>query len=562
MLPYHGAMVSHLMRFRAILFICANILQGFTLRDELKVLKRQQAEVFHKALKPIYDALPKDERGKLAPLAARYAVHRVFVRLRAWRVFGLSPEPQHPTIDGTQSKVSSALERLLREKLKRGLDLEDVVAFAAAVEKLAHDQLILQLASSWEASGMPAAPSGVTDETGFRKVLDMQMMSYILSSEKWKDPEVRSRIHEIYPAWSNARDFTRRMAVKIGLGTKRNFTFGDARRAAVEMGVHIGPWQSEECMKLKNELVSLEGICPGRVDTKRYLNVTGIGGLSSAPCAVHDIDCLSRIGVVDFSDPQRPSVSIPNYIASRTTLVGHSSLYTLVCPSECEMLLTSLESSLGAPDATPRDVVRLVGHLRSSTEPNGLGQLPYWLLQRLNDTAVHGGRILLHGRLFSQWMHYAYPRECPFPQPLNSPVRNLVAKESSTQPSSVREGARELGFSDAPIGESENNETESVRCYFQWIPQEELLFPWSPRHKSFVDQLLLLGYAMQEAPAAVGFVFIVVAVVFAIWKIVAKRFASRSETSIDAVAVLAAAEASAEAASRSCMTSPMRERTE
>merc|ERR1712151_325225 len=35
---------------------------------------------------------------------------------------------------------------------------------------------------------------------------------------------------------------------------------------------------------------------------------------------------------------------------------------------------------------------------------------------RLMEVAEHhGGRIPLHGRLFSQWMHQAYPRECPFP---------------------------------------------------------------------------------------------------------------------------------------------------
>jgi len=38
------------------------------------------------------------------------------------------------------------------------------------------------------------------------------------------------------------------------------------------------------------------------------------------------------------------------------------------------------------------------------------------LLYRLNEIAEgHGGTVPLHGRLFAQWMHHAYPRECPFP---------------------------------------------------------------------------------------------------------------------------------------------------
>merc|ERR1712187_308343 len=38
------------------------------------------------------------------------------------------------------------------------------------------------------------------------------------------------------------------------------------------------------------------------------------------------------------------------------------------------------------------------------------------LLYRLHDIAkTHGGTVPLHGRLFAQWMHHAFPRECPFP---------------------------------------------------------------------------------------------------------------------------------------------------
>merc|ERR1712107_499075 len=35
---------------------------------------------------------------------------------------------------------------------------------------------------------------------------------------------------------------------------------------------------------------------------------------------------------------------------------------------------------------------------------------------RLREIAkAHGGVVPLHGRLFAQWMHHAFPRECPFP---------------------------------------------------------------------------------------------------------------------------------------------------
>merc|ERR1719293_535936 len=38
------------------------------------------------------------------------------------------------------------------------------------------------------------------------------------------------------------------------------------------------------------------------------------------------------------------------------------------------------------------------------------------LVARLEEIAQHhGGLVPLHGRLFAQWLHHAYPRECPFP---------------------------------------------------------------------------------------------------------------------------------------------------
>merc|ERR1719359_2778058 len=38
------------------------------------------------------------------------------------------------------------------------------------------------------------------------------------------------------------------------------------------------------------------------------------------------------------------------------------------------------------------------------------------LRARLDDVgALHNGKIPLHGRLLAQWLHYAFPQECPYP---------------------------------------------------------------------------------------------------------------------------------------------------
>merc|ERR1712182_10308 len=65
--------------------------------------------------------------------------------------------------------------------------------------------------------------------------------------------------------------------------------------------------------------------------------------------------------------------------------------------------------------ATPAQLRAMVAALPSrSMQANR--SLSSWLLARLDEVAKHhGGHIPLHGRLFAQWIHYAYPRECPYP---------------------------------------------------------------------------------------------------------------------------------------------------
>merc|ERR1712228_576104 len=60
-------------------------------------------------------------------------------------------------------------------------------------------------------------------------------------------------------------------------------------------------------------------------------------------------------------------------------------------------------------------IANIVRMIPSATVPSNR-TLPAWLLRRLDQIADHHyGYIPLHGRLFKQWLHYAYPRECKFP---------------------------------------------------------------------------------------------------------------------------------------------------
>merc|ERR1740123_2706285 len=77
--------------------------------------------------------------------------------------------------------------------------------------------------------------------------------------------------------------------------------------------------------------------------------------------------------------------------------------------------MSHLERGLAAPTAPAARIAELVSNLHSDTvdAPRNLSAS---LVARLGEIADHhDGEVLLHGRLFAQWMHHAYPLECAFP---------------------------------------------------------------------------------------------------------------------------------------------------
>merc|ERR1719293_95342 len=110
-----------------------------------------------------------------------------------------------------------------------------------------------------------------------------------------------------------------------------------------------------------------------------------------------------------------PMLIIPNFMVSQSNCIAETGFYESCCLDECEGLLGHLERTLAAPSAAPEHIADLVASLPSDTvdAPRNLSSS---LLLRLDEIAqFHNGLVPLHGRLFMQWMHHAYPRECPWP---------------------------------------------------------------------------------------------------------------------------------------------------
>jgi len=244
----------------------------------------------------------------------------------------------------------------------------------------------------------------------------------------------------------------------------------------------FGRFQDGECKRLKSALVEHDVRGTGRVPLSDFYS----RGLTGTWQFQENVNYLRQLGALDETNSMSPRVIIPNYISSPTNCIAASpsSFYSVCCLNECEGLMAHLERDIAAPEASPERILQLVSHLSSDTvdAPRNLSSA---LLDRLNDIASeHSGMVPLHGRLFTQWMHHAYPRECPFPH---------VA--GTTSPVSPDEWMQETGEScfatdeeiqqyvgaesqqpvDPPEMADAIDSLDGDEDVLPWLPQEELL---------------------------------------------------------------------------------------
>merc|ERR1719503_54479 len=229
----------------------------------------------------------------------------------------------------------------------------------------------------------------------------------------------------------------------------------------------------------KNDLVQLGDRNIGRVPLSEFYK-PALEGKSWQ--FMESVDYLRSLGALDETDPNLPSVIVPNYVGSQSNCVVSTSYYSVCCIDECEGLTSQLEKEFASPEADPKEVLSVVAGLSSSTV-TGPRDLSAPLVRRLEDIAEgHHGTVPLHGRLFAQWMHHAFPRECPFPH---------VA--GTTNPQAASDWMEEAGTARASKAEMEKftalaiefgtpHEEEELT---HWTHEEELLVPRSaPRSRA------------------------------------------------------------------------------
>jgi hypothetical protein len=243
-----------------------------------------------------------------------------------------------------------------------------------------------------------------------------------------------------------------------------------------ELGERYGRWQSDqECPDIKRELLEMETPGTGRVPLHVYWTpaIQGLRTLFN-----ENFQWLSQHGAIDGSEPQHQSVIIPNYINSKANCLAGSKYYDVCCVDECETLLAEIESNVSGPSAAPELLADLVAKLPSSTV-KAPRALPETLLKRLDEIASsNGGVVPLHGRLFTQFLHHAYPRECSYPLQLTSIAEN-----------------EELGLDDGFVNRTEAEAYHEIATANSYHVPDEI--PWTSE-----EYLFMQGVWLDESVAA------------------------------------------------------------
>jgi len=385
-------------------------------------------------LKPMFNSLPKNEHGGLEHSTARYALHRTFLHRHGWSIEGLDNAGK--TMNTTsptgilKNRVPAYVQDIFEKRLAgKGLGLYELAVLASTIEHLIHSEALSKLGAIFNLHQM--SPTSLLSDADINEVLESYMIVNVfadrfgavknMTANDMKTTKIAYTKNNL--VWRDTSALIRREQTKVA-GTAGNLDFAGVLRLAEHLGEQFGSLQVNDCQDLKSTLLTLEYRGTGRVRLPDFYH----GSPGSGWSFQESIGYLRTIGALDESSPDDPKVIIPNYMGAATNCVNSmSSYYSVCCKDECEGLLAKLEDDIKAPEASSERIAELVAALPSSsrTAPR---QLSAMLRGRLDEIAnAHGGSVPLHGRLFSQWMHHAYPRECPYPHIAGTTV-NLRSK--------------------------------------------------------------------------------------------------------------------------------------
>merc|ERR1719310_1339377 len=416
------------------------------LHRELVKADHSALDVIERTLAPMYATLPKNANGKLGHATVCYALHRYFVQQHGWFIKGMSPDGSgwngSSTTTPMQERAPAHVQDLLERHLgSRGLSLRELAALASVLHSQVSQEYLGRSDRAYRMTGAPI--EGRATEQQFTKAITLWMTMLIIGPDMHRVNNkqilgAESRMRRYFPHWDDLLLWVQdvRQSVAYTQRTRQNPFVGESfeleamHQVAAEVPRRFGWWHDQLCVDMKSALLEMEGTrSTGRVSLGAFY-----GGKSAGKDwrFIESVDYLRQLGALDESDPRRLRVIVPNYLSGPNNCIEAPALHTYCCKDECGMLRGEVERGTAAPTGAPLDIANIVSQISSDTV-DAPRNLTAELLGKLEAVARrHGGRVPLHGRLFAQWMHHAFPVECPHPHASGTTAPKTAEKFESS----------------------------------------------------------------------------------------------------------------------------------
>lgn len=335
-------------------------------------------------------------------------------------------------LQDTAPGFARALER--HEESMRGFSLNDIAVVIAAMHQVILDEARWLLEESYKLNGHITKEELAEDEA--KSILS----SYVLIVDSGLDsdalqPEIHDLLKQAAPKLSVIGElfefmddifmnYKYKMRSSLNPFTAPQFSFLAVEEISGLLLEGFGRWQTDRCNQMKADLMAMsrpEG--SGRVPYDSFHAYPRNDDPQAVFVFTESLQRLRDAEALDETGAGQPSVLVANYVQLASNCADTSKYYTICCVDECEGLMRDLEAQVKGPVASPDVLLALLGNL-SSTTVDAPRELDKALTDKLRGIAnQHSGLVPLHSRLFWQWLHFAFPNECPFPQADVSPAR-------------------------------------------------------------------------------------------------------------------------------------------
>jgi len=386
------------------------------------------------AMQATYSALPKNKQGLLPHNAAAHLVQKYVMQVYHYNIRGLGPDP---TATETNASVHSRhyemstperLQHLLESRhAGQGLALRDAASLAVMMHSLVMDRDRALMYEAFDRLILMDMLPAYFEELSVPDVVKVIQAWQWLHRHDFKSEEdvfvdhMTVPVHAMYEfgdlaMWLMEAKFYRERHSRNPF-TPRTLSIADAIQLAHKATEEMGTWQDHDCKAMKRYLINLDPDGNGRVPLDTVYKQPEVPDEHGEQVFrfSESQDYLRSVGGLDESNPSDPQVLISNYVLGPANCYRSNSFHTFCCLNECDAVLTEVERVVGGPSAKPDVLLPLLGNLTTASmdEPQPFSAS---LVEKLLSVAVHnGGSVPLHGRLFAQWLHFAFPHECPYP---------------------------------------------------------------------------------------------------------------------------------------------------